>query len=178
MARVYIDHISLVVQDLQKAVADWRDILNVVSPGHTIQITWGSGVTNGTLIEWATFQNPDPEGVSLQVWTSPAKDGWVQKLLAKRGEYVHHIAFVSDDFGHTVEQCRQAGLPVLQEEDGYPDSMPWLRWNFISAEKAHGPLIELATRYLVVRDKWMPHPNNAENGFLAEELERRYYPKT
>lgn len=178
MARVHIDHISLVVNDLQKAVADWRDILDVLSPGHTIQVTWGSGTDAGTPMEWATFQNPDPEGVSIQIWASRDKDGWVQKMLTKRGEFVHHIAFLSDDFGHTVDECRKAGLPVIQGEDGYPDTMPWLRWNFISPEKAHGPLIELATRYLAVCDKWMPHPNNAENRHLAKELEERYYSGT
>lgn len=175
MAKVFIDHISIVCHDLEKAIADWTDILDVLSPGHTIQLTRGHGVDAGTPMVWATFQNPDPEGVSIQLWASPDPDNWVQKMLAKRGEFVHHIAFLSDDFGHTVQECRKAGLPVLQEEDGYPDTTPWLRWNFISPEKAHGPLIELATRYLAVGDRWMPHPNNAENRHLAEELKKRYY---
>jgi methylmalonyl-CoA/ethylmalonyl-CoA epimerase len=36
-------------------------------------------------------------------------------------------------------------------------------------------LIELATRYQTVGDKWMPHPGNAENGTLRDELAKRYY---
>lgn len=175
MARIFIDHISLVVNDLERAIGDWRDILNVLSPGHTIQVTRGEGTDAGTHMLWATFQNPDPQGVSIQLWACPDPDSWVARMLAKKGEYVHHICFLSDDLGHTVEECRKAGLPVLQEEDGYPDSMPWLRWNFISPEKAHGPLIELATRYLAVGERWMPHPDNAENKALATELEHRYY---
>lgn len=175
MTKVFIDHISLVVKDLELAVKDWTDILGVLSPGHTMQITTGDGIDAGTPMVWATFQNPDSEGVSIQLWASPEKDNWVNRMLEKRGEFVHHIAFLSDNFGHTVEECRKAGLPVLQEVDGYPDTQPWLRWNFISPDKAHGPLIELATRYMAVGDKWMPHPNNAENGHLAEELKQRYY---
>jgi methylmalonyl-CoA/ethylmalonyl-CoA epimerase len=53
--------------------------------------------------------------------------------------------------------------------------MPWLAWNFISEQKAHGVLIELATRYQTVGDKWMPRPDNAENGALRDELTQRYY---
>ena len=54
--------------------------------------------------------------------------------------------------------------------------MPWLRWNFISDKKAHGPLIELATRYLWAGDRWYPHPDNVENAGVREELKKRYYP--
>jgi methylmalonyl-CoA/ethylmalonyl-CoA epimerase len=53
--------------------------------------------------------------------------------------------------------------------------MPWLAWNFIGEQKAHGVLIELATRYQPVGDKWYPHPGNAENTKLRDELTERYY---
>lgn len=175
MPRVHIDHVSMCVWDLDTAISDWTDILRVLSPEHTLQVTRGEGDGDGTPMIWATFQNPDPQGVSIQLWAPGAPDTWVHKLLAKRGEFVHHIAFLSDDFGHTVRQCREAGLPVLLEENSGPDTMPWLGWNFISEEKAHGPLIELATRYQAVGDRWFPHPDNAENAALREELQKRYY---
>lgn len=175
MPNIHIDHISLVVHDLDRAVADWKDILGVLAPGLTMQVTRGSGTDAGTPMVWATYQNPDPTGLSIQIWACPDPNSWVKKMLDKRGEFVHHVAFCSDNFGHTVAECRKAGLPVLQAEDGYPDTMPWLRWNFISPEKAHGPLIELATRYQAVGENWLPHPGNAENAPLAEELRKRYY---
>jgi methylmalonyl-CoA/ethylmalonyl-CoA epimerase len=175
MPRVHIDHVSMCVWNLETAIADWQDILAVLSPGHGTNLTRGGGTGDGVAMEWATFQNPDPEGVSIQLWAPATPDTWVHKVLAKRGEFVHHIAFLSDDFGHTVEQCRAAGLPVLLEENSGPDSMPWLGWNFIGEEKAHGVLIELATRYQTIGDKWYPHPANAENSGLRQEYEARYY---
>lgn len=175
MAQVFIDHVSMCVYDLEQAIADWTDILNVLSPEHTLQLTRGEGTADGTPMVWATFQNPDPTGVSIQLWAPGAPDTWVHKVLAKRGEFVHHIAFLSDDFGHTVQQCREAGLPVLLDEDSGPDTMSWLKWNFIDQAKAHGPLIELATRYLAAGDRWYPHPGNVENGELLEESRKRYY---
>ena len=174
MPRVHIDHVSMCVYDLDKAIADWSDILEVLSPGHAANLTRGGGAGDGVDMIWATFQNPDPEGVSIQLWAPATPDTWVHKVLAKRGEFVHHIAFLSDDFGHTVEQCRAAGLPVVLDQDSGPDTMEWLRWNFIGEEKAHGVLIELATRYQAVGDKWYPHPGNAENGHLRRELAERY----
>jgi methylmalonyl-CoA/ethylmalonyl-CoA epimerase len=163
------------VYDLDKAINDWADILNVLSPEHACRLTRGGGTGDDVPMIWATFQNPDPEGVSIQLWAPGAPDTWVHKVLAKRGEFVHHIAFLSDDFGHTVQQCREAGLPVVLDENSGPDTMPWLGWNFISETKTHGPLIELATRYQAIGDRWYPHPGNAENRGLLEELSRKYY---
>ena len=176
MARVHIDHVAMCVWDLEQAIEDWQDILRVLSPEHTLQLTRGGGadVVDQTPMVWATFQNPDPMGISIQLWAPGAEDTWVQKVLNKRGEFVHHIAMLSDNFGHTIEECKEAGLPLLYDTYSNPDSMPWLQWNFIPEKKAHGVLIELATRYQAVGDKWLPHPGNAENADLRAELEERY----
>ena len=175
MARVHIDHVSMCVWDLEKAIEDWNDILQVLTPELTEHMTRGQGSADGTPMVWCTFQNPDPTGVSIQLWAPGEPDTWVHKVLAKRGEFVHHIAFLSDDFGHTIDQCREFGLPLVLDENSNPDTMPWLKWNFIPEEKAHGVLIELATRYQSVDGRWHPHPGNAENTHLAEEGRQRYY---
>lgn len=173
MPRVHIDHISMCVHDLDTAVADWKDIFAVLCPEFE-QITYGHGSADGTPMVWATFQNPDPTGVSIQLWAPGAPDTWVHKVLAKRGEFVHHIAFLSDDFGHTVEQCREANLPLVLDENSSPDTLPWLKWNFIPESKTHGVLIELATRYQAAGDRWLPHPGNAEQAELLGEMKDRF----
>lgn len=173
---IYIDHISLLVNDLDQAEADWREILEVLSPGHLDKVTRGQGAdeADGTPMKWVTFQNPEPTGVSIQLW-SPAEPGyWPDKVLAKKGEYVHHIAFLSDNFGAMIDKLRDKNIPLVLDEASAPNTQPWLRWNFIPPAKAHGPLIELATRYLAVRDTWLPHPDNAENAALADDLESKY----
>jgi methylmalonyl-CoA/ethylmalonyl-CoA epimerase len=175
MARIHIDHVSMCVWDLEKAIADWTDILNVLSPEHACRLTTGGGTGDGVKMIWATFQNPNPEGVSIQLWAPGEPDTWVHKVLKKRGEFVHHIAFLSDDFGHTVEQCREAGLPIVLDENSGPDTMPWLGWNFINEQKAHGVLIELATRYQPIGDRWYPHPGNAENAHLLAAMKQQYH---
>lgn len=175
MATIHIDHISLCVRDLKTAIADWQDILGVLTPQLTRNLTRGNGSSDGTAMDWATFQNPDPSGVSIQLWAPGDENSWVHKLLAKRGEFVHHIAFLSDDFGHTMQQCRQAGLPIVLDEDSSPDTMPWLKWNFIPETKTHGVLIELATRYQSGEGVWLPHPGNAEQKQLSQQLRDQFY---
>jgi methylmalonyl-CoA/ethylmalonyl-CoA epimerase len=170
VARVHIDHVALCVWDLEQAVADWSDILRVLSPEHVSGLTRGRGTGDGVTMEWATFQNPDPQGVSIQVWAPASPGSWVHKVLAKRGEFVHHICFASDDFAQTMSECRKAGLPIVLDEDSGPEEEPWMRWNFITMQKAHGTLIELGRRYLTVGDKWYPHPGNAENSELLAAM--------
>lgn len=174
MARVHIDHIALCVRDLERAIDDWREILGVLAPDHADWLTRGEGTSEGTPMVWATFQNPDPLGVSIQLWAPAEPGSWVDKVLDRRGEFVHHIAFLSEDLGHTLEECRDRGLPLLLEQASSPDTMPWLQWNFIGEEKAHGVLIELATRYLAAGESWYPHPGNRENEELREELRKQY----
>lgn len=176
MPNVHIDHIAMCVRDLEGAIADWRDILEVLAPGHAEWLTRGHGTGDGTAMVWATFQNPDPTGVSIQLWAPTDDESWVHKVLDKRGDFVHHICFLSDDFETTVDQCRQAGLPLVLDESTAPDTMPWLMWNFVPESKTHGPLIELATRYQAIGDRWYPHPSNVEHQALREELFERYHP--
>ena len=176
MPRVHIDHVSMCVWDLDAAIADWTDILQraLARARDAADARWRR---RATACRWCgrRSRTRTPRACSIQLWAPGAPDTWVHKVLAKRGEFVHHIAFLSDDFGHTVEQCREAGLPVLLDENSGPDTMPWLAWNFIGEEKAHGVLIELATRYQAIGDKWYPHPGNAENAELRDELTKRYY---
>ncbi|MDE0374490.1 MAG: hypothetical protein OXK16_00790 [bacterium] len=42
------------MRDLETAIADWHDILEVLSPEHTLQLTRGEGTAHGVLIELAT----------------------------------------------------------------------------------------------------------------------------
>jgi len=69
---------------------------------------------------------------------------------------------------------RSAGVPLLLDEPSHPDTMPWLKWNFVPSDKTHGTLLELATRYLPCGNRWVAHPGNAENLALGEELRQRF----
>ena len=133
MPNIFIDHISFLVRDLDQRASDWATLLGVLSPGHLDQVTEGEGadVQEGVRMRWCTFQNPDPTGVSIQLWTASEPGTWVDKVLDKRGEYVHHVCFLSDDFDTMCSDLAAAGVPLLLDAPSNPDTMPWLKWNFV-----------------------------------------------
>jgi methylmalonyl-CoA/ethylmalonyl-CoA epimerase len=159
MPEMRLDHISFLVRDLDAAIEKWRKLLRILDPAQAERITYGEGVEGGEHMRWATFVNP--KGAAIQLF-QPLGDGFLRKVLAKRGEIVHHVAFLSSDVDATVEQLRDAGIPVLQEENTAPDTMPWLRWNFVPADYVGGVLIEVAQRYRVEGDRWAPVPGDPQ----------------
>ena len=92
----------------------------------------------------------------------PMSDGFLKKMLDKRGEQVHHVAFLSSDVDTTVQQLRDAGIPILQEENTAPDTMPWLKWNFVPPDYVGGVLVEVAQRYDVEGEEWVPVPGDPQ----------------
>jgi methylmalonyl-CoA/ethylmalonyl-CoA epimerase len=159
MPEMRLDHISFLVRDLDAAVAKWRKLLGVLDPAQAERITFGEGVEGGEQMRWATFVNPG--GCAVQLF-EPVSDGFLKRILDKRGEVVHHVAFLSSDVDATVDQLREAEIPVLQDENTAPDTMPWLKWNFIPPDYVGGVLIEVAQRYDVEGDRWVPVPGDPQ----------------
>ena len=159
MPEMRLDHISFLVRDLDAAVAKWRKLLGVLDPAQAERITFGEGVEGGEQMRWATFVNPG--GCAVQLF-EPVSDGFLKRILDKRGEIVHHVAFLSSDVDATVDQLREAEIPVLQDENTAPDTMPWLKWNFIPPDYVGGVLIEVAQRYDVEGDRWVPVPGDPQ----------------
>ena len=159
MPEMRLDHISFLVRDLDAAVAKWRKLLGVLDPPQAERITFGEGVEGGEQMRWATFVNPG--GCAVQLF-EPVSDGFLKRILDKRGEIVHHVAFLSSDVDATVDQLREAEIPVLQDENTAPDTMPWLKWNFIPPDYVGGVLIEVAQRYDVEGDRWVPVPGDPQ----------------
>jgi len=152
MPKLKFDHVSFLVRSLDQAVRDYQEILQVLDPDQAEEIVWGEGEEQGYKLRWATFVNPI--GASLQFFESenPAD----LRLLEKYGERVHHLAFTSSEIEKTVEDLGGAGIPLTSKELTHPANMPWLKWTFIPPKKAHGVLIEVARRYRVEKNQWVP----------------------
>jgi methylmalonyl-CoA/ethylmalonyl-CoA epimerase len=154
MPEMRLDHIALMVEDLDAAVATWRRLLSVLDPAQGARITWGEGEENGERMRWATFVNPG--GCAIQLFAPLTEGGFLKRSLAKRGEHVHHVAFLSSDVDATCAELRDAGVPLVQDGQTGPDTMPWLRWNFVHPRDASGVLVEVAQRYRVDGEAWAP----------------------
>jgi len=159
MPEMRLDHISFLVRDLDEAVEKWRKLLGILDPVQSEGITYGEGVEGGEHMRWATFVNP--KGCSIQLFETRG-EGFLKKILDRRGEIVHHVAFLSSDVEQTVEELREADIPLVQEENTAPDTMPWLKWNFVPPEYVGGVLIEVAQRYDVDGGEWVPVPGDPQ----------------
>ena len=160
MPEMRLDHISFLVRDLDAAVEKWRKLLRILDPDQEKAITYGEGIEGGEHMRWATFVNP--KGCSIQLFETLSEDGFLKKVLDRRGEHVHHVAFLSSNVEETVDQLRDAGIPLVQEENTAPDTMPWLKWNFVPPEYVGGVLIDVAQRYNVEGDQWVPVPGDPQ----------------
>ena len=104
-----LDHISFLVADLDAAIEKWKKILGVLDPKQAEGITYGEGVEGGEHMKWATFVNPG--GCAIQLF-EPASEGFLKKILDKRGEHVHHVAFLSSDVDATVDRAARGRDPA------------------------------------------------------------------
>jgi methylmalonyl-CoA/ethylmalonyl-CoA epimerase len=154
-----LDHISFLVRDLDEAVEKWKKMLGILDPEQAKGITYGGGVEGGEEMRWATFVNP--KGCSIQLFET-LSDGFLKRILDKRGEMVHHVAFLSSDVETTVDELRAAEVPIIQDENTAPDTMPWLKWNFVPPDYVGGVLIEVAQRYNVEGNEWVPVPGDPQ----------------
>ncbi len=159
MPELRFDHVAMLVHDLDESVEKWKLLLGVLDPEQAVEVVYGEGEENGERMRWATFVKPG--GTAIQLF-SPDGEGFLKKVLAKRGEIVHHVAFLSSDVDKTVAELREKGLPILQDEQTGPDTYPWLRWNFVSNDWSGGVLIEVAQRYQVENKEWAPVPGDPQ----------------
>ena len=158
MPEMRLDHISFLVADLDAADREVEeDLLGILDPKQAEGITYGEGVEGGEHMKWATFVNPG--GCAIQLF-EPASEGFLKKILGKRGEHVHHVAFLSSNVDATVDELREAEHPARAGGEHGADTLPWLKWNFVPPDYAGGVLIEVAQRYNVEGDQWVPVPGD------------------
>jgi methylmalonyl-CoA/ethylmalonyl-CoA epimerase len=100
-----IDHIGIAVEDLDEAIALYRDRLGMAEQ-HRETVEEFS-------VEAALLEIGDAH-VELLTPTQP--DSGVAKFLEKNGPGMHHVAYRTADIDATLEQLRASGLRLIDEE--------------------------------------------------------------
>lgn len=125
-----IHHIAIAVNDLEAALAFYRDALGLeVSERREVP---EEGVEIAFL--------PAGEG-EIELLRPLGPDSGVARFLEKRGEGLHHICLRVEDITAAMEQLRAAGATLLSEEPRV--SADGTRYIFIHPKSAHGVLLEL-----------------------------------
>jgi methylmalonyl-CoA epimerase len=127
-----IDHIAIVVENLEIALSVYRDAL-----GMTV-----SGVRE--MPEQDVKMAFLPTGESeIELLEPLHADSGIGKYLAKRGEGLHHVCLEVDDIDATLAELKAQGSQLIDET---PKRGAYGRIAFIHPKGAHGVLIELVQR--------------------------------
>jgi len=146
-------HVCLLVDDLDKAIEDWRAILEELDPGQLEEplVRYDDFTGGEDEMRWATFVSG--HGAEIQL-VEPAADTPLGKRLTKHGEHVHHICFTTEDVPGAARRLAERGLAVDAENTYQDPDVPWQEWTWVGPKSAHGVLVEVAKPYRAVEGKW------------------------
>jgi len=125
-----IHHVALVVEDMEQALAFWRDALGIELhelrevPAEQSQV--------------AFLPLSDSE---LELVQPTTEDSGIAKYLAKRGPGMHHICLEVDDIEGMISQLRSKGVRLINEEPR--TASDGKRYAFIHPQSTSGVLVEL-----------------------------------
>ena len=100
-----LDHVAIVVRDLEESIPLWRDALG-------LELTEVEEVPEQQ-VRTAIFGHGMGR-VELICPTTP--DSGVAKFLASRGEGLHHVCIEVEDIESAMESLRKAGAPLIDRE--------------------------------------------------------------
>jgi methylmalonyl-CoA epimerase len=130
-----IDHVAIVVRDLEMTLRFYRDMLGV-APSRVIDFP-----REGVKIAFLPMGGPSGSEIELLEPTDPA--GGVARFLEKRGEGLHHICLEVEDIDEALAELTSAGATVL---DTTPRPTAEGRGIFLHPKGTGGVLLELVQR--------------------------------
>ncbi|MGR3309755.1 MAG: methylmalonyl-CoA epimerase [Candidatus Brocadiales bacterium] len=99
-----IDHIAIATDDIDGALAVYRDILGLTVTDRKIFKELG--------VEVALLRIGE---TCIEFIRPLDKDSKVAKFLQERGEGIHHIAFQVDDIGKSIEELKAKGIQIIPQ---------------------------------------------------------------
>ena len=125
-----IDHIAIVVPDIDEALAFWRDALGL-NLTHTEEVPGQE-----SLVAFL------PIGESEVELVEPTTDAsGVARYLAKRGPGMHHVCFEVENIEEILVRLRENGVQLINEEPNI--GAGGRKVAFIHPKSTGGVLVEL-----------------------------------
>lgn len=125
-----INHVAVVVDDMEKSLAFWRDALGLTMtelrdvPGEAAQIAF-----------------LPIAGSEVELVRPTTEDSGLAKYLAKRGPGMHHICLEVDNIQAMMEQLKTRGIRLIN--DAPKTGADGRQYAFIHPESTSGVLVEL-----------------------------------
>jgi len=127
-----IDHIAIVVENLDRALGVYRDALGMTVTGVREMPEQD--------VKMAFLPTGDSE---IELLEPLSAESGIGRYLAKRGEGLHHVCLEVDDIEATLADLKAKGAQLIDET---PKQGAYGRIAFIHPKGAHGVLIELVER--------------------------------
>ncbi|MCK4897245.1 MAG: methylmalonyl-CoA epimerase [Anaerolineales bacterium] len=125
-----ISHIAIVVDDIDQALAFWRDALGL-QLDHVEEVPEQQSIV-------ALLPTGESE---IELVQPTSDDTGVARYLHKRGPGMHHICFEVEDIQASLEQLKQKGIRLINESP--MTGAGGKKIAFIHPESTHGVLVEL-----------------------------------
>ncbi|MBN1669150.1 MAG: methylmalonyl-CoA epimerase [Anaerolineales bacterium] len=125
-----IDHVALVVADIDAALAFWRDALGLQLE-HVEEVPREKSAIAFLPLGESEIELVQPTDA----------DSGVAKYLEKRGPGMHHICLEVDDLAGMLAQLKAKGVQLIHEEPVI--SASGKQYVFIHPKAAFGVLVEL-----------------------------------
>jgi len=125
-----INHVAVVVADMEKALSFWRDALGMDM--HELRDVPAEASQVAFL--------PLP-GSEVELVKPTSDDSGIAKYLAKRGPGMHHICLEVDDIQAMLAKLKKRGVRLINESPRA--SSDGRQYAFIHPESTGGVLVEL-----------------------------------
>ncbi|MFN8425930.1 MAG: methylmalonyl-CoA epimerase [Anaerolineales bacterium] len=125
-----INHVAVVVDDMDKALSFWRDALGLEL--HELRDV----PAEKSQVAFLPLQ-----GSEVELVRPTSDDSGIAKYLAKRGPGMHHICLEVDDIEGMLAQLKSKGMRLINEEPR--TAADGKKYAFIHPESASGVLVEL-----------------------------------
>ena len=103
-----IDHVAIIVHNIDQALAFYRDILGV-APREIRDVP-----TEQVRIAFLPLGGPG--GSEIELIEPTTSDSSLVRFLEKRGEGLHHICLEVDDIEASLREMQERGAPVLDQQ--------------------------------------------------------------
>jgi len=130
MTDIKLNHLAIVVDDIDAALRFWRESLGLTQSGAVKSIP-------AEAVDIAFLELGDAHIELIQPTTA---EGGVAKYLAKRGPGLHHLCLEVPDLDATLNELRARGCELINESPRQGDGR---RYAFIHPKSASGVLLEL-----------------------------------
>jgi methylmalonyl-CoA/ethylmalonyl-CoA epimerase len=125
-----VNHVAVVVDDMEKSLAFWRDALGMEL--HELRDVPAENSQVAFL---------PVAGAEVELVMPTSDDSGIARYLAKRGPGMHHICLEVDDIDAMMSQLRQRSVRLINEEPRV--AADGRKYAFIHPESTGGVLVEL-----------------------------------